>query len=134
MLHVASVLHFHLRHWPGWRQCRASRPLRLGPKHTTDDLEDREISAAGIHGFYPKRACGGGAGRGTEKAFRYGLPKHHSGFERREAGGSRRSEVSKSLRGGWHEARELSSVRPRVDGERKRLRERRTGTAVGLRF
>src|SRR6202051_2315808 len=25
MLHVASVLHFHLCHWPGWRQCQASR-------------------------------------------------------------------------------------------------------------
>jgi hypothetical protein len=31
MLHVASVLHFHLRHWPGWRECRASRrqPMTL---------------------------------------------------------------------------------------------------------
>ena len=38
-------------------------------KHTTDDLEDREISAAGIHGFYPKRAYGGGAGRGADGAF-----------------------------------------------------------------
>ena len=77
---------------------------RLGPKHTTDDLEDREISAAGIHGFYPKRAYGSGAGRGAEKAFRYGLPKHHSRLARDEVGGSRHSEVSKGLRGGWNEA------------------------------
>jgi len=32
------------------------------------------------------------------------------------------------------EAGELSGVRPRVDGQRTRLRKRRTGTAVGLRF
>jgi hypothetical protein len=35
---------------------------------TTDDLENREISAAEIHGIYPKWAYGGGAGRGTEEA------------------------------------------------------------------
>jgi hypothetical protein len=40
----------------------------------------------------------------------------------REAGGSRRSEVPKGLRGGWREAAELSGVRPRVGGPRKRLR------------
>ncbi len=73
-------------------------------KHTTDDLEDREISAAGIHGFYPKRAYEGGAGRGAEGAFRYGLPKHHSRLARDEAGGSRRSEVPKELREGRDEA------------------------------
>src|SRR6266446_1549387 len=104
MLHVASVLHFHLRHWPGWRQWRASRPLLLGPKHTTDDLEDREISAAEIHGLHPQWAYGDGARRGTEGAFRSRLPKHHSGFARPEAGGSWRSQVSKGLRGGWNEA------------------------------
>ena len=73
-------------------------------KHTTDDLEDREISAAGIHGFYPKRAYEGGAGRGAEGAFRYGLPKHHSRLARDEAGGSRRSEVPKELREGRDDA------------------------------
>jgi hypothetical protein len=73
-------------------------------KHTTDDLEDREISAAGIHGFYPKRAYECGTGRGAEGAFRYGLPKHHSRLARDEAGGSRRSEVPKELREGRDEA------------------------------
>ena len=99
-------------------------------KHTTDDLEDREISAAGIHGFYPKRAYGSGAGRGAEGAFRYGLPKHHSRLARDETGGSRRGEVPKELRAGRDEAGELSRVRPRVDGQRRRLRERRRGTAA----
>ena len=42
---------------------------------------------------------------------------------RREAGRSRRSEVSKRLRGGWDEAGELSGVRPRVDGKGENLRE-----------
>jgi hypothetical protein len=73
-------------------------------KHTTDDLEDREISAAGIHGFYPKRAYEGGTGHGAEGAFRYGLPKHHSRLARDEAGRSRRSEVPKELREGRDEA------------------------------
>jgi hypothetical protein len=73
-------------------------------KHTTDDLEDREISAAGIHGFYPKRAYEGGAGPGAEGAFRYGLPKRHSRLARAEAGGSRRREVPKELREGRDEA------------------------------
>jgi hypothetical protein len=36
---------------------------------TIDDLENREISAAEIHGIYPKWAYGGGAGRGAEQAF-----------------------------------------------------------------
>jgi hypothetical protein len=36
---------------------------------TTDDLENREISTAEIHGIYPKWAYGGGAGRGAEEAF-----------------------------------------------------------------
>jgi hypothetical protein len=73
-------------------------------KHTTDDLEDRKISAAGIHGFYPKRTYGDGAGRGAEGAFRYGLPKHHSRLARNEVGGSRRREVPKELREGRDEA------------------------------
>jgi hypothetical protein len=89
---------------------------------TTDDLEDRKISAGGIHGFYPKRTHEIGAGRGTDAAFRYGIPKHHSGFTRPEARGSRRSEVPKELQGGRHEVRELSSVCLRVDGQRSRLR------------
>jgi hypothetical protein len=36
---------------------------------TTNDLENREISAAEIHGICPKWAYGGGAGRGAEEAF-----------------------------------------------------------------
>jgi len=36
---------------------------------TTDDLENREISAAEIHGIYPKWAYGSGGGRGVEEAF-----------------------------------------------------------------
>jgi hypothetical protein len=36
---------------------------------TTDDLQDRQISAAEIHGVYAKWAYGGGAGRGAEEAF-----------------------------------------------------------------
>jgi len=36
---------------------------------TTDDLENREISAAEIHGVDPKWAYGGGAHPGTEGAF-----------------------------------------------------------------
>ena len=71
---------------------------------TTNDLEDREISASVIHGFYPKRAYEGGAGRGADEAFRSRLPKHHSGFTRTEARGSRRSEVPKELREGRDEA------------------------------
>src|ERR1700732_3434518 len=37
MLHVASVLHFHLRHRPGWRHCRASRrqPMTLRIERST---------------------------------------------------------------------------------------------------
>src|SRR5437016_11057684 len=102
-----------------WRQC--SNATADWAKQHNDDLEDRAIGAAGIHGFYSKRAYGGGAGRGAEGAFRYGLPKHHSRLARDEAGGSRRSKVSKRLRGRWDEAGELSSVRARVDGQGKRL-------------
>jgi hypothetical protein len=76
----------------------------LEAKQRNDDLEDREISTAGIHGFYPKRAYEGGAGRRVEGAFRYGLPKHHSRLARGEAGGSRRSQVPKELREGRDEA------------------------------
>ena len=35
----------------------------------TDDLENREINAAEIHGVHPKWAYGGSAGSGTEGAF-----------------------------------------------------------------
>ena len=48
---------------------------------------------------------------------------------RDEAGGSRRGEVPKELREGRDEAGELSGVRQRVHGQRRRLRERRRGTA-----
>ena len=96
-------------------------------KQHNDDLEDRAIGAAGNYGFYAKWAHEGGGSRGVEGALCYGLPKHHFGLTRLEAGRSRRSEVSKRLRGGWDEAGELSSLRPRVDGEGKRLREPRTG-------
>src|SRR5438477_7539087 len=70
----------------------------------TDDLQDREISAAEIRSFQPKWEYGGGARRGTEGAFRPRLPKYHSGLARPEAGGSRRSEVSQELRGAGCEA------------------------------
>jgi hypothetical protein len=40
---------------------------RLG-QTTYDDLEDRAIGAAGIHGFYAKWAHEGGGGRGVEGA------------------------------------------------------------------
>ena len=56
------------------------------------------------------------------------LQNHRFGLARREAGRSRRSEVSKRLRGEWDEAGELSGVRPGVDGKGKRLREPRTGS------
>jgi hypothetical protein len=88
-------------------------PMQLTPwptepnnltKQSNDDLEDREISAAGIHRFYPKRAYEGGAGRGAQEPFRYGLPKHHPRPAGGEVGGSRRGEVSKELREGWDEA------------------------------
>jgi len=36
---------------------------------TTDDLENREINAAAIHGVHPKWAYGGVAGSGAEEAF-----------------------------------------------------------------
>src|SRR6266436_8051543 len=47
--------------------------------------------------------------------------EHRFGLTRREAGRSRRGEVSKRLRGGRDEAGELSGVRPRVDRSGKRL-------------
>jgi hypothetical protein len=47
------------RQWPEWQSILT----------TTDDFENREISAAEIHGIYPKWAYGGGAGRGVEEAF-----------------------------------------------------------------
>jgi hypothetical protein len=36
---------------------------------TTDDLENREINTAEIHGVHPKWAYGGGAGPRAEAAF-----------------------------------------------------------------
>jgi hypothetical protein len=62
MFHVVSVLHFQLRHWPGWA---AMQSIAMT---TTNDLENREISAAEIHGVNPKWAYGGGAGLRTEGA------------------------------------------------------------------
>jgi hypothetical protein len=59
--HVASVLHFHLHRW-----------LNNGMQNVaaiTDDLENREISAPGIHGVDAKWVYGGGAGPGAEGAF-----------------------------------------------------------------
>src|SRR6267378_205112 len=64
----------------------------------------------------------GGGGPGVEGALGCGLRNHRFGLTRREAGRSRRGEVSKKLRGGWDATGELSGVRPRVDGKRKRLR------------
>jgi NADP-dependent 3-hydroxy acid dehydrogenase YdfG len=45
-----------------------------------------------------------GASSGFGRLSANALAKHHSALARREAGRSRRSEVSKGLRGGWHEA------------------------------
>jgi len=95
---------------------------------TTDDFENREISAAEDHGVHPKRAYGGGAIPELKELFDRDYP--NIVLDLRE---SRRSEVSKGLRGRWHEACELSGVPPRVDEQRKGLRER-AGTIVGLRF
>jgi len=36
---------------------------------TTDDVENRKINAAAIHGVHPKWAYGGGAGSAAEEAF-----------------------------------------------------------------
>ena len=44
---------------PRWQQC--SNAMAGWAKQHNDDLEDRAIGAAGIHGFYPKRAYEGGA-------------------------------------------------------------------------
>jgi hypothetical protein len=61
MFHVASGLH------PPYVSGRiGSKAQRLT---TTDDLENREISAPKTHGIYPKWAYGGGGGRGAEEAF-----------------------------------------------------------------
>jgi len=43
---------------PRWQQC--SNAMAGRAKQHNDDLEERAISAAGIHGFYPKRAYEGG--------------------------------------------------------------------------
>src|ERR1700720_1555048 len=85
----------YLNRKPRWQRC--SNATGDWAKQHNHDLEDREISAAGIHGFYAKRAYEDGAGRGAERAFRYGLPKHHSRLARDAAGGPRRSEVPKEL-------------------------------------
>ena len=62
MFHVASVLHFHLRYWPGMVAMQSIAT-------TTDDPENREINAAEIHGVHPKWAYGDGACREAEGAF-----------------------------------------------------------------
>jgi hypothetical protein len=54
-------LHFHLHRW-----------LNNGMQNVaaiTDDLENREISAPGIHGVDAKWVYRGGAGPGAEGAF-----------------------------------------------------------------
>jgi len=60
MLHVASALHFHLR--------QAGMAAMQNIATTGDDLENREINAAEIHGVHPKWAYGGGARSGAEVA------------------------------------------------------------------
>jgi hypothetical protein len=107
-----------------------SNAMAAWAKQHNHDLEDRAIGAAGNHGFYAKWAHEDGGSRGAEAAFPYGLSKHHSQPARVEAGGSRRGEVPKELRERWDEAGELSGVRPRVDGQRRRLRKRRRGTVA----
>ena len=61
MFHVASVLHFHLRYWPG---IVAMQSIAT----TTDDLKNREISAGEIHSVHAKWAYGGNSGPGAEGA------------------------------------------------------------------
>jgi len=55
---MACGLHFHLSQWPGWRQMQSIAT-------TTDDLENREIGAAEIHGVYAIWAYGGGTRGGA---------------------------------------------------------------------
>ena len=55
MFHVASVLHFHLRYWPGMVAMQSIAT-------TTDDLENREINAAKIYGVHAEWAYGDDAG------------------------------------------------------------------------
>jgi len=69
-----------------WRQC--SNATADWAKQHNDDLEDRAVGAAGINGFYYKRAYGGEQVAELKELFRYGLPKHHSRLARDEAGGS----------------------------------------------
>ena len=45
MFHVACVLLFHLRYWPGMVAMQSIAT-------TTDDLGNREINAAEIHGVH----------------------------------------------------------------------------------
>jgi hypothetical protein len=61
MLHVASALHSHLR--------QAGMAAMQNIATTSDDLENREINEAEIHGVYPKWTYGGGARSGAEGAF-----------------------------------------------------------------
>ncbi|HWO29613.1 MAG TPA: hypothetical protein VNO32_12535, partial [Candidatus Acidoferrum sp.] len=70
MLYVASVLPSHIRRANVTAAMQSIATTETWAKNTTDDLEDGEISAAGIHGFCLKRAYEGGAGRGAEGAFR----------------------------------------------------------------
>jgi len=61
MLHVASALHFHFR--------QAGMAAMQNIATTSDDLENREINEAEIHGVHPKWTYGGGARSGAEGAF-----------------------------------------------------------------
>jgi hypothetical protein len=54
---MAPDLHFHFR-----LDLDEDMPNK---RTTTDDLENRQISAAKIHGVHPERAYGGGTDRGA---------------------------------------------------------------------
>jgi len=70
-LHMASVLHFRLHQRPRWRQMqRIGTTATCARQNISDDVQDREISAAEIHGLFRKWSYGGGACRGIEGALR----------------------------------------------------------------
>jgi hypothetical protein len=60
MLHVASALHLHLR--------QAGMAAMQNFATISDDVENREINEAEIHGVHPKWTYGGGARSGAEGA------------------------------------------------------------------
>jgi len=87
-----------------------------------------KIHAAGIHGFYPKRAMKR-AGRGLKGAFRYDYRSIILGLARGEAGD--RDAVNLRIAKGMDEAWRTVRRRPRVEDRERKLRERRTWQRCG---